>query len=131
MVRPRLLKIDSLMYFVGNLKIAAKFYEKVLGLKRAWKDQENRMIGFTFPEGDSEIVIHNDASLPNPDFSFLVEHVEEFCEEYRKKGYEIEMEPIEVRCGKYAVLLDPDANRIPIIDLTKFSGKPRYEETSV
>ena len=71
-------------------------------------------------------MIHNDDSIPNPDYSFLVESVEQFCDEYRSKGYRIELEPIEVRCGRYAVLLDPEGNKIPIIDLTKFGGKPKY-----
>ena len=123
-----LLKIDSIMLYVSNLEKAAKFYESVLGLKRAWTDKELNMIGFTFKESDSEIVIHNDSSLPNPSFSFLVKNVEEFCVEYQKKEYKIVKEPFDVRCGKYAVIEDLDGNELPIIDLTKFGNKPRYDE---
>jgi predicted enzyme related to lactoylglutathione lyase len=86
------------------------------------------MIGFVFPESDSEIVIHNDSSMPNPSFSFLVKNVQLFCDEYRKKGCTVVSEPFEVRCGKYAVLADPDRNELPIIDLTKFGGKPKYDK---
>jgi len=39
---PRLLKIDNIMYFVSDLEKAANFYEKVLGLKRAWNDQKKQ-----------------------------------------------------------------------------------------
>ena len=86
------------------------------------------MIGFAFDESDSEIVIHSDPKIPNPDFSFLVENVEQFCEEYRKKGYSLIREPFDVRCGKIAILADPDGNAIPIVDLTKFGNKPKYDE---
>ena len=85
------------------------------------------MIGFVFLESDSEIVIHGDSSMPNPSFSFLVKNVQIFCDEYRKKGYRVIRGPFEVRCGKYAVLADLDGNELPIIDLTKFDGTPRYD----
>jgi len=124
----RLLKIDNIMFFVKDLEKASKFYENVLGLKRVWTDKKNKMIGFVFDESDSEIVIHGDPEIPNPDFSFLVENVEQFCEEYRKKGYSLIREPFDVRCGKFAILADPDGNAIPIIDLMKFDNKPRYDE---
>ena len=115
-----LLKIDSIMYYVSNLEGAAEFYEDVLGLKRAWTDEKHGMIGFTFKKGSSEIVIHSDPSLPNPSFSFLVKNVEEFCDNYRQKGFKVVKKSFEVRCGRYAVLSDPDGNELPIIDLTKF-----------
>jgi predicted enzyme related to lactoylglutathione lyase len=124
----KLLKIDNIMFFVKDLEKASKFYENVLGLKRVWTDKKNKMIGFVFDESDSEIVIHGDPEIPNPDFSFLVENVEQFCEEYREKGYSLIREPFDVRCGKFAILADPDGNAIPIIDLTKFGNKPRYDE---
>ena len=123
-----LLKIDNIMFFVSDLQKAAKFYENVLGLKRVWTDKKHRMIGFIFSESDSEIVIHNNSNMLNPSFSFLVKNVQMFCDEYKKKGYIVVREPFEVRCGKFAVLADPDGNELPIIDLTKFGGKPRYDE---
>jgi len=123
-----LLKIDSVMFFVADLEKTAEFYMNVLGLRRVWIDKNRGMIGFVFPEGDSEIVIHNNSSLPNPSFSFLVKNVQTFCDEYREKGYTVVREPFEVRCGKFAVIADPDGNELPIIDLTKFGGKPRYDE---
>lgn len=121
-----LLKIDSIMFHVSNLDESARFYRNILGLRQIWSDQEQGMIGFSLQESDSEIVIHSDPNLPNPSFSFLVRNVDKFCDAYQKKGYRIVTEPFEVRCGKYAVLADPDGNELPIIDLTKFGNKPRY-----
>ncbi len=115
------------MYYVSDLEEAAQFYEEVLGLTRGWTDTDEQMIGFLFPESDSEIVLHSNTSLSNPDINYQVENVEEFCQYIRKEGYEIELEPINVRCGKFAILKDPYGNRIPVIDLTKFNGTPRYD----
>src|SRR5262245_47766971 len=125
---PSLLKIDNVMYFVADLETAARFYEETLGLKRAWTDREREMIGFTFTQGDSEVVIHRDPTIPNPDFSFLVEDVEAFCDAYRSSGHAILAEPFDVRCGKFAVLADLDGNRISIVDLTRFGGRPVYDQ---
>lgn len=121
------LKIDSIMFYVSSLEKSAEFYSCVLGLRQVWADEEQGMIGFSFKRSDSEIVIHSDPDLPNPSFSFLVRNAEKFCDEFQKKGYRVVKEPFEVRCGKYAVLADPDGNELPIIDLTKFGEKPRYE----
>lgn len=120
-------KIDNIMFRVSDIRKAAEFYEHSLGLTRAWTDTERQMIGFTFPESDAEIVIHSDPSIPNPDFSFLVDDVECMCDGLRGEGTRIGKEPIDVRCGKFAIICDVDGNNIPIIDLTKFGGKPRYD----
>ena len=122
-----LLKIDNIMYRVSDLEKAKKFYTEVLGLKQAWEDKEAQMIGFILKNSDSEIVIHTDPKIPNGDYSYSVENVEEFVNEYKNKGYSVALEPIDIRPGKYAVLLDPDGNKIPIIDLTKFGGVPKYD----
>lgn len=71
------------MYYVENLEEAAKFYEEILGLKRGWTDNKEQMIGFLFPETNSEIVIHRDETLPNPDITYQVDNVEEFCQYYK------------------------------------------------
>lgn len=124
----KLLKIDNIMFYVKDLEKAAKFYEENFGLTRAWADDEKKMIGFVFDQSDSEIVLHSDNSLPNPDFSFLVENVEDFCRAHEASGGRVAENPFEVRCGKFAVLSDIDGNKIPIIDLTKFGGQPRYSK---
>ena len=115
------------MFRVKNLNKSLEFYQKVLGLEKVWEDKRNNMIGLKFIGSDSEIVIHTNKNIPNPDFSFLVDDVEKFVKGYIKKGYNLEKRPFEVRCGKLAVLKDLDNNKISIIDLSKFKGKPRYD----
>ena len=123
----QLLKIDNVLYRVNDLGRSARFYEQVLKLKRAWTDEERSMIGYRLAESESELVIHADSELPDFDYSFSVENVKELCDDYEQMGYQVVLGPIEVRCGQYAVLADPDGNKIPIIDLTKFGGKPIYD----
>lgn len=120
-------KIDNIMYRVKDLDTSAKFYSEVLGLKQVWRDDEHQMIGLVFPESDSEIVIHSLANIPNPDFSFLVDNVEEFVKEFRDNGYKVCKEPFDIRSGKFAVLSDPDENVINIMDLTKFDNTPKFD----
>ena len=115
------------MYRVSDLKRSEAFYTDVLGLKKAWEDRDRGMIGFTFEQSDSEIVIHTDPNIQKGEHSYLVEDVSRFCEEVKEQGHGVLLEPIEVRSGKYALVGDPDGNEIPIIDLSKFGGKPRYD----
>lgn len=121
----KLLKIDNIMYRVSDLERAEKFYTEVLGMRRVWKDKN--AIGLMFEQSDSEIVIHTNPDIPKFDYSYLVEDVVTFCNGIKEKGYKILFGPIDVRPGKYAVIGDPDENTIPIIDLTKFGGKPKYD----
>jgi len=124
----QLLRIDSILYKVDDLEKSAKFYEQNLGMRIAWRDYSSKMIGLVFRSSrDSEIVLHNDESIPNYDFSFIVRNVNDFVEEYKSKGLKVKVEPKDIRCGRYAILLDLDNNIIPILDLTKFNNKPRYD----
>ena len=93
----------------------------MLGLWRLWHDEAVGQIGLVFAESDAEIVIHNDSNIPNPDFSFLDDDLRAFCEDYRRQGYAVVMEPFEVRgCPEgahFAVLADPDESVISIVAL--------------
>ena len=122
-----ILQLDNVMYFVSDLDKARPFYEQALGLTKAWRDDERKMIGYKMMNSDSEIVIHSDSSLPKFDYSFLVTDVEALCAQVKQQNFTIAVEPFDVRCGKFAVVLDVDGNEIPVIDLTKFGGKARYE----
>ena len=123
-----LLKIDCIMHRVTDLDTATKFYTEVMGLRVGWTDEEHGMVGLLLPENNSELVIHTDPTLQNPSYSFSVKNVEEFCRTYKEKGYKIVVDPFDVRCGKYAVLEDPDGNTMEIVDLTKFGGTPIFDE---
>ncbi len=85
------------------------------------------MASLLFPDSDAEIVLHCDPTLPNPDVSYLVDDVIAFCESYRAAGGEVVVEPLDVRCGKYAIVGDANGNQLDVVDLTHFGGKPWYD----
>jgi predicted enzyme related to lactoylglutathione lyase len=120
-------KVDAVMHLVDDVYEAAEFYEKVLGLKRGWTDDENKMIGLLFPGNDTEIVLHMNKYLPNPNVSFQVVDVMDFVSEYKAKGYKVLVEPFDIRCGMCAILQDPYGNGLEIMDITKFGGTPRFD----
>lgn len=120
-------KVDAVLYCVEDIHKAAKFYEETMGLKRGWTDEDNQMIGLLFPGNDTELVLHSNKYLPNPNVSYQVENVEEFVSDYKQKGNNVIVEPFEIRCGKCAILKDPFGGSIEIMDITKFGGKPRFD----
>ena len=122
-----LLKIDNVMYKVKDLATAQEFYISRFGVTKAWEDGEQRMVGLKLRDGEGEIVLHANPDLPSFDYSFLVDDVRRLCADFSGAGGTVEMQPIRVRTGWYALLRDEDGNTIPIIDLSGFGGKPRYD----
>lgn len=119
-------KIDAVLLRVKDLEETAKFYINVMGLKRGWTDKEHQMIGLLFPDNDTELVLHCDETLPDPNVSYQVKDVLSFVEKYREKGYKVLVEPFDIRCGKCAILQDPEGHSIEVMDITKF-GEPRFD----
>ena len=120
-------KIDAVLLRVKDLEKTADFYINVMGLKRGWTDNEHQMIGLLFPGNDTELVLHRDESLPDPNISYQVKDVISFVEQYRESGYQVIVEPFDIRCGKCAILEDPEGHSVEIMDITKF-GEPRFDE---
>ena len=119
-------KIDAVLLRVLDLEKTAEFYVDVMGLNRGWTDNENQMIGLLFPGNDTELVLHCDESLPDPNVSYQVDDVLDFVEKYNKRGFKVLVEPFDIRCGKCAILEDPEGHSVEIMDITKF-GEPRYD----
>jgi predicted enzyme related to lactoylglutathione lyase len=119
-------KIDAVLLRVKDLEKTAEFYINIMGLKRGWTDTEHQMIGLLFPGNDTELVLHRDEDLPDPNVSYQVKDVIEFVEQYRETGYKVIVEPFDIRCGKCAILEDPEGHSVEIMDITKF-GEPRFD----
>ena len=120
-------KIDAVLIRVDDLEQSAEFYIDVMGMKRGWTDKEHQMIGLLFPGNDTELVLHCDESLPDPNVSYQVDNVLEFVEQYKSQGNKVLVEPFDIRCGKCAILQDPEGHSVEIMDITKF-GKPKFDE---
>ena len=125
-----LLKVDNIMYKVADLASAQDFYISHFGVTKVWEDSEQRMVGLKLRDSDGEIVLHSNPDLPSFDYSFLVDDVKRLCADFSTAGGNVETQPICVRTGWYAVLGDEDGNTIPIVDLSRLGGKPRYGDSA-
>lgn len=117
-------KIDCVMIRVDDVVAGEKFYSEVFGLKPRWREAGS--VGLSLPETDAEIVLHNSAGIPNKvEVHYLIDDVVAAVKLYAQKGCRVLVAPFDVLIGKCAVIQDPFATTICLLDLT--SGKrPRY-----
>ena len=117
-------KIDCVMIRVDDVAAAEKFYSEVFGLKPLWR--EARSVGMRLAETDAEIVLHNNADIPNKvEVHYLVDDVVMAVKTYAGKGCRVLVQPFEVLIGRCAVIQDPFGTTICLLDQT--SGKrPHY-----
>ena len=119
-------KIDCVMIRVDDVVAGEKFYSEVFGLRPLWREAGS--VGMGLRETDAEIVLHNNADIPNKvEVHYLVDDVVAAVKSYAEKGCRVLVPPFDVLIGKCAVIEDPFGTNICLLDLT--SGKrPRYLE---
>jgi lactoylglutathione lyase len=117
-------RIDCVMIRVGDVAAGEKFYTEVFGLEARWREAGS--VGMRLPETDAEIVLHDNAAIPNKvEVHYLVDDVVEAVKRYAEKGCSILVQPFDVLIGKCAVIKDPFDTTICLLDLS--SGKqPKY-----
>ncbi len=121
-------KIDCVMIRVDDVAAGERFYSEVFGLKPLWREADS--VGMGMPETDAEIVLHNSADIPNKvEVHYLVDDVVAAVKTYAEKGCRIVVQPFEVRIGKCAVIQDPFATTICLLDLTS-GRRPHYLSAS-
>jgi len=117
-------KIDCVMIRVDDVSAAEKFYADVFGLKPLWR--EAGAVGMKMPETDAEIVLHNNAEIPNKvEVHYLVDDVVAAVKSYGEKGCRVLVPPFDVLIGKCAVIQDPFGTRICVLDLSS-GRRPTY-----
>src|SRR3954466_4687031 len=77
---PVLKKVDRILMRVESLEGAVSYYRDVVGLKLVKQDQ--RLASFRLGEGETELVVHTDADLPDQAMYYLVESVRDL---YRRR----------------------------------------------
>ena len=117
-------KIDCVMIRVDDVAAAENYYAEVFGLVPRWR--QDGSVGMRLPETDAEVVLHNNASIPNKvEVHYLVDDVVAAVKRYAEKGCRVVVQPFEVLIGKCAVIKDPFDTTICLLDLS--SGKqPKY-----
>ncbi|MEM2249593.1 MAG: VOC family protein [Candidatus Bathyarchaeia archaeon] len=107
-------------FYVSDLKKATQFYEKVLGLEK--KYEYSSYVGFEC--GGVEIGLiprlkegERVASI-SPSVEFLVDDVENFCNELKSKSVKFVKDLHEEPWGgKQATVMDPDGNILEIVQI--------------
>ena len=119
-------KIDCVMIRVDDVAAGEKFYSEVFGLRPLWREAGS--VGMGLPESDAEIVLHNIAGIPHKvEVHYLVDDVVAAVKCFAEKGCRVLVQPFDVLIGKCAVIEDPFATTICILDLTS-GRRPRYLE---
>jgi lactoylglutathione lyase len=119
-------KIDCVMIRVDDVGAGERFYSEVFGLKPLWHDAGS--VGKGLPDTDAEIVLHNNANIPNKvEVHYLVDDVVAAVKTYAEKGCRIVVPPFDVLIGKCAVIQDPFETSICLLDLTS-GWRPRYTD---
>lgn len=110
----------SITFYVSNLKRAAEFYEKTLGLEK--KYEFSSYVGFEC--GGIEIGLipkikeKQKVNPLSPSVEFLVNNVEKTYNELKKKGVKfIKGLHEEPWGGRQATFTDPDGNILEIVQL--------------
>jgi lactoylglutathione lyase len=117
-------KIDCVMIRVDDVGAGERFYSEVFGLKPLWRDAGS--VGMGLPDTDAEIVLHNNANIPNKvEVYYLVDDVVAAVKTYAEKGCRIVVPPFDVPIGKCAVIQNPFETSICLLDLTS-GWRPRY-----
>jgi catechol 2,3-dioxygenase-like lactoylglutathione lyase family enzyme len=110
----------GITFYVSNLKRAAEFYEKTLGLEK--KYEFSSYVGFEC--GGIEIglipkIKEKQKVTPlSPSVEFLVDNVEKTYNELKKKGVKFIKELHEEPWGgRQATFTDPDGNILEVVQL--------------
>jgi lactoylglutathione lyase len=117
-------KIDCVMIRVDDVVAGEKFYSEVFGLKPLWREPGS--VGMKFAETNAEIVLHNNANIPNKvEVHYLVDDVVAAVMRYAEKGCRVLVPPFDVLIGKCAVIQDPFGTTICLLDQTS-GRRPHY-----
>jgi catechol 2,3-dioxygenase-like lactoylglutathione lyase family enzyme len=115
------LSYEGRTVFCTNVPASAGYYEKVLGLRRAFESDGD--IAMTLPAVDNpeaEITFylhHTTTPTPVDLGTFRVPDLDAFIERYRAAGFAIVAEPVDTPWGtRDAAISDPDGNGLNLTE---------------
>jgi catechol 2,3-dioxygenase-like lactoylglutathione lyase family enzyme len=109
-------KVDRILVRVESLEAAVRYYRDVVGLKLL--KQDPRLASFRLGDGDTELVLHNDADLPDQATYYLVDSVKELFERREELKLKFAGPPTPVSRGFRATVKDPFGNVLLLLDRT-------------
>lgn len=107
-------RIDRMLRRVSHLPSAVRYYTQTMGLTLV--HQSPRIATLRFPTDQSELVLHDDPSLPDEAIYFLVDNVRDLHARRQELGLVFTGPPTQTARGYWAVIKDPFGNTLLIID---------------
>jgi catechol 2,3-dioxygenase-like lactoylglutathione lyase family enzyme len=119
-------KVDRILLRVDSLEAAIHYYRDVLGLKLVKQDQ--RLASFKLGDGETELVIHADADLPDQATYYLVDSVKDLYQRREQLKLKFSAPPSPVSKGFRATVKDPFGNVMLLLDRSAASESQAIED---
>jgi catechol 2,3-dioxygenase-like lactoylglutathione lyase family enzyme len=113
-------KVDRILLRVESLDAAVRYYRDVLGLKLVKQDQ--RLASFRLADGETELVVHCDADLPDQAMYYLVESVRDLYRRREELKLKFAGPPTPIAKGFRATVKDPFGNVMLLLDRAAGAG---------
>jgi len=109
-------KVDRILLPVESLEAAVRYYRDVVGLKLV--KQDPRLASFRLGDGETALVLHNDADLPDQATYYLVDSVRDLFARRDDLKLKFAGPPTPVSRGFRATVKDPFGNVLLLLDRT-------------
>src|SRR3954471_7203571 len=114
-IRPNVLKkVDRILLRVESLEGAVSYYRDVVGLKLL--KQDPRLASFQLLDGQTELVLHADADLPDQAMYYLVDNVKDLYRRREALKLKFSGPPTPISKGFRATVKDPFGNVLLLLD---------------
>ena len=121
---PVLRMVDAVTVPVPDLDRGLEFYSTHLGHELLWRNDEVGQAGLRLPDSETELVLSSTLAYgPN----WLVASVPDAVESFTAAGGAVLVRPAEMPVGRVAVVADPFANPLVLLDLS--SGRYVTDES--
>jgi len=122
--------VDAVTLPVPDLDQGLEFYRDQLGHELLWRNDELGQAGLRLPDGETELVLSTSLEYaPN----WLVASVDEAIKSIVAAGGTVLTGPTSIPVGRLAVVADPFANALVLLDLStgRYATNERGEVTGV
>jgi predicted enzyme related to lactoylglutathione lyase len=107
-------KVDRILLRVESLEGAVSYYRDVVGLKLL--KQDPRLASFQLLDGQTELVLHADADLPDQAMYYLVDNVKDLYRRREALKLKFSGPPTPISKGFRATVKDPFGNVLLLLD---------------
>jgi catechol 2,3-dioxygenase-like lactoylglutathione lyase family enzyme len=107
-------KVDRILLRVESLEAAIHYYRDTLGLKLVKHDP--RLASFKLEDGETELVLHADADLPDQATYYLVDDLKDIYQRRDELKLKFVSPPSPVSRGLRATVKDPFGNVMLLLD---------------